>query len=311
MPLPLEAVPNFSAASDRATVNAIGDALARSASILDVHSDADHNRSVFTIAGNGASLVEALFAATRVALERIDLREHSGVHPRIGAADVLPIVPLNDDARGEARAAAHRLAERIASELELPVFLYGELCPEGRLPDGTRPAYYRRGGLSELRTRVDAGELRPDLGPERLHPSGGATLVGVRMPLIAFNVELATSDLALAKEIASEVRETGGSGFSGVRALGIALDTRQHVQVSMNIEDWRVSEPHQIVSAVERLAAAHGVEVVNSELVGLMPVGAALAAAGEAMRLPGLSTDSLLELRLLEETVTGASGPVK
>ena len=305
MSLPLEAVPNFSAASDEGTVEAIADELARRVSILDVHSDADHNRTVFTVAGSGERLVDALFEATRVAVARIDLREHSGVHPRIGAADVLPIVPLNDEARGEAHDSARRLAQRIAGELDLPVFLYGELCPDGRLPDGARPAHYRRGGLAELSARIDRGELQPDLGPATLHPSAGATMVGARMSLIAFNIELATSDLALAKEIAAEVREAGG-GFSGVRALGLQLETHGNVQVSMNIEDWRVSEPHRIVKAVEKLAASRGIEVATSELVGLMPVGAALAAASDAMRVPGLSTESLLELRLLEQTVASA-----
>ena len=305
MPLPLEAVPNFSAARELDTVDAIEAALTRSASVLDVHTDRDHNRTVFTVSGDGDSLVKALLDATRVAVERIDLRNHRGVHPRIGAADILPIIPLNDHTHGEACAVARRLAERIAAELELPVFLYGELCPDDRRPEGARPAYYRRDGIDALRERVATGALRPDLGPAMLHASAGATLVGVRAPLIAFNVELDTKDVSIAKEIAAEVRETGG-GFIGVRALGLQLETAGNVQVSMNIEDWRASGPHDVVAAVTHLAAGRGVGVVRSELVGLMPLGAALGAAGDALRLPALTSDSLLELRLLEQTVAAA-----
>ena len=307
MSLPLEAVPNFSVstAHDADAVQAIDAALRRRVSVLDVHSDADHNRTVFTAVGVADALTDALVDATRVAVERIDLRDHGGVHPRIGAADVLPIVPLRESAHGEAHTVAHRVAERVAEELDLPVFLYGELCPETRRPEGVRPAHYRRGGLAELGKRMESGELRSDLGPAVPHPSAGATLVGVRMPLIAFNVELDTTDLSVAQEIAREVRESTG-GFSGVRALGLQLESAGNVQVSMNIEDWRASEPQQIVAAVVGLAARRGVNVIGSELVGLMPLGAALAAARDALRLPDLTTDSLLELRLLEQTLVAS-----
>lgn len=306
MSLPLEAVPNFSAASDVDAVEAIGAALGEKASVLDLHSDTDHNRSVFTVAGAPEELVEALFDAAAVALDRIDLRRHAGIHPRIGATDVVPIVPLTDAARSQAHAVARRLAERLGDELGLPVFLYGELCPDERLPEGARPAHYRRGGLEELRRRMASGELTADLGPAEPHPSAGAALVGVRRPLIAFNVELETSDVEIAREIAAQVRETGG-GFPGVRALGLALGASGTVQVSMNIEDWRAAPPHEVVGAIEALAGARGVSVARSELVGLMPLGAALAAAGHALHLPSLATESLLELRLLERSVGGPS----
>lgn len=308
MSLPLEAVPNFSAASNRGAVRAIHEALASRTAVLDVHTDTDHNRSVFTVAGPAEELGEALFAAVAVALERIDVRDHEGIHPRIGVADVLPIVPLNDAARPAAHALARTLGERLATELELPVFLYGELCPAERLPEGARPAHYRRGGLDELRERLAEGQLRPDLGPSELHPSGGAALVGSRAPLIAFNVELETDDLSLAREIAAQVRETGG-GFTSVRALGLKLESSETVQVSMNIEDWSAAPPHRVVAAIEAAAAARGVAVARSELVGLMPVGAALAAGADALRLPALGPESLLELRLLEQTVAASTRP--
>ena len=306
MTLPLESVPNFSAASDRATVDAIGDALAAHVSVLDLHTDVDHNRSVFTVAGAADQLIEGLIGAVRVAVERIDVREHVGAHPRIGAADVVPIVPLTESAAAEARQTARRLGERLAAELDLPIYLYGELCPDARRPEGMRPAYYRRGGLEELGSRLSAGELRPDLGPPRLHSSAGATIVGVRAPLIAFNVELDTDQLVIAKEIAADVREIGG-GFVGVRALGVPLETTGTVQVSMNIEDWQASEPHRVVEAIRLLAEAKGVGVLRSELVGLMPIGAALAAAGGALSVPELAADDLLELQLLEARVLASA----
>ena len=306
MALPLESVPNFSAAADDAAVEAIKAALAASTAILDIHTDLDHNRSVFTVAAPRSSLVDGLCRAAEAAVQTIDVREHGGVHPRVGAVDVVPIIPLSSQDGEQAQSAAREVAERLGNELELPVFLYGESCPESRRPAGERPAFYRRGGHQRLATRIDAGELSPDFGPGRLHASAGATLVGVRKPLIAFNVDLATRDVDIAREIATEVREVDG-GFAGVRALGLELETQGTVQVSMNIEDWQVSPPHRVVAAIEAAASVRGVQVVGSELVGLLPAGAALAAAGEALQLPSLATDNVLELRLLEETMSRRS----
>ncbi len=303
MALPLESVPNFSVGADQGAIDAITAALASRTAVLDVHSDLDHNRSVFTVAAAADALVEGLFDAAEVAVGAIDIRQHAGVHPRIGVVDVIPIVPLSEGALDSALAAARELAARLGGELELPVFLYGQTCPPGRGAEGERPAFYRRGGLSALAARVESGELQPDFGPSRLHTSAGATLVGVRRALIAFNVDLATDDLEVAREIAASVREADG-GFAGVRALGVALETQGIVQVSMNIEDWQGAPPHRIVAAIEAEAAARGVELLGSELVGLLPVGATLAAASETLRLPELGADNVLELRLLEETMT-------
>ena len=272
MALPLESVPNFSAGRDAGVVEELGVVLAAHARLLDVHADADHNRSVFTLVGSGEQLVEALLAGIACARERIDLREHEGAHPRIGAADVVPIVPVRPGQLDEAVAVAMRLAERIGTELELPVFLYGACAP------GRGPAFFRRGGSAELQRRIDSGLLRPDYGPHELDPRAGAVIVGARRPLIAFNVNL-RGELATAREIAARVRETGG-GFPGVRALGLALPSVGLVQVSMNVEDWEAAALHEIVGRIESEAAARGAEVVGSELVGLMPAGAAAAAAG-------------------------------
>jgi glutamate formiminotransferase len=289
---PLEAVPNFSEGRDRATVEAIGGALSAHARLLDVHVDADHNRSVFTLAGQEAELVDALAAGIACAATRIDLRAHEGAHPRVGAADVVPLVAVWPEDLERARAAALELAARVGEELLLPVFLYGEVG------SGRGPAFFRRGGYGELQKRLDAGELTPDLGPARLDPSAGAVLVGARRPLIAFNVNLRTDDLEVAREIAAVVRETG-RGFPGVRALGFALPSRGLVQVSMNVEDPDRAALHEIVARVRAEAAARGVETAESELVGLLPAGAAALAARTALGLDDLDASRLLELRLL------------
>ncbi|HXV95806.1 MAG TPA: glutamate formimidoyltransferase [Gaiellaceae bacterium] len=294
MPLPLESVPNVSEGRDGATLAALRDALSAPARLLDVHTDWDHHRSVFTLVGSGPELVETLLEGIRVAVEHIDLREHEGAHPRIGAADVVPLVPLEDAAEPAARGAALELAERVGSELGLPVFLYGLLTEDAR-----EPAFFRRGGPKGLQQRIDAGELRPDRGPARLHPTAGGVLVGVRRPLVAFNVNLASDDVGAAREIAGLVRERDG-GFPGVRALGLDLPRAGLVQVSMNVTDWRVSPLHEVVARIAAEAEARGIRVAGSELVGLMPAGPAVEAAGAALRLEGFDPSRVLELRLLE-----------
>lgn len=291
--LPLEAVPNFSEGRDRATVDAIGAALGEHARLLDVHSDPDHNRSVFTLVGTAEELVSSLLAGIACARERIDLRNHQGAHPRIGAADVVPLVPIRAADAERARAAALELARRVGEELGLPVFLYADLAP------GLGPAFFRRGGPAELQRRIDAGELAPDFGPTRLDERAGGVIVGARRPLIAFNVNLAGDDLDSAREVARAVRERDG-GFPGVRALGLRLPRAGHVQVSLNVEDWRSSPLHEVVAAVEREARARGLEVLGAELVGLLPAGAAVAAAGSLLRVDGLDPSHVLELRLLD-----------
>jgi len=291
--LPLESVPNFSEGRDRATIDAIAAVLSEQAQLLDVHADPDHNRSVFTVVGDDDRLVAALVAAVGCARERIDLGRHEGVHPRIGAADVVPLVPIRPDGMPRARTAATALARRIGDELELPVFLYGELA------DGRGPAFFRKGGPAELQRRIDEGELVPDFGPGRLDPRAGGVLVGARSPLVAFNVDL-RGDLDAAREIAALVRESGG-GFPGVRALGLDLPSAGLVQVSMNVEDWEAAALHEIVARIEREAEARGAEVLRSELVGLMPAGAAAAAAGAALRIDGFNPSRVLELRLLDD----------
>ena len=219
-----------------------------------------------------------------MAQERIDLRSHKGVHPRVGVADVLPLVAIRPEEIERARAAALELGERIGSELGLPVFLYGELTV------GRRLAELRRGGADELARRIASDEL---------DPRAGAALVGARHPLIAFNVNLRGS-LEAAKEIAAVVRESGG-GFAGVRALGLELPGIGLVQVSMNIEDWRASSLSEIVARIEEEAIARGAEVAGSELVGLLPAGAVLGVTPASLHLESLDESQIIEARLAGE----------
>jgi glutamate formiminotransferase / 5-formyltetrahydrofolate cyclo-ligase len=276
----LESVPNFSEGRESATVAAIGNAIAAHATLLDVHSDPDHNRSVFTLVGDDGGLIGALLAAVAVARDRIDLQRHAGAHPRIGAADVIPIVPLDPTDLERARGVALTLGERIGA-LGLPVFVYE--------PPERGPAFYRRGGPAELQRRIDEGDLRPDFGPSRLDPAAGGVILGVRKPLIAFNVNL-RGPLEAAKEIAEVVRERGG-GYPGVRALGLDLPAAGLVQVSMNVEDWPFAPPYRIVERIRSEAAARGAEFVGYEVVGLLPAGAAVG-------LEGLDPSRILETRL-------------
>ena len=259
MALTLLAVPNVSAGRDTEAIDAV--ARAFDARLLDVHIDPDHNRSVFTLAGEPGELAGPVHAGARALLELIDLAEHEGVHPRVGALDVAPIVYLEDSSRGQACAEALVLADLLGHELGLPVFLYGALA------GGRTRAQLRRGGPGALAQRIEAGELVPDFGPRQLHPRAGAVLVAARPPLIAFNLELAPpASLARAKEIAALIREGGPEGLPSVRALGLWLEGPGIAQVSTNIEDHRVTPPHQVVSAVARHAPVAGIE-----LVGLAP----------------------------------------
>ena len=255
----LLAVPNFSEGRDPAIIEAI--AAAFGTGLLDVHADPDHHRSVFTVAGRPGELADRVLAAARVGLEGIDLRRHDGIHPRVGALDVAPIVHLDDRARGAAGAEALVLGDLLSSELGLPVFLYGALA-------GGRPrAELRRGGPEELARRMASGELQPDFGRRALDPRHGAVLVGARPPLIAFNLELAPpAGLAEARAIAAAIRESGSQGLTGVRAIGLWLDHAGRAQVSTNVEDYRATPLAAVVAAVRRYA-----EVVATELVGLAP----------------------------------------
>ena len=262
----LLAVPNVSEGRDAVAVAEIADAFAAGgAELLDIHSDPDHNRSVVTLRGEPGALGHALLAGAREAVDRIDLNRHDGLHPHVGAIDVAPVVHVTRDMRGAACAEALVAADLIAAELAVPVFLYGALA------GGRTRAQLRRGGLAELARRLNNGELRPDFGPPRLHPTAGATLVAARPPLVAFNVELQPpATKADAMGIAAGIRESGPTGLPGVRAIGLDLAARGGVaQVSLNVED------HERVSLAEVVAAiARHAPIAEAELVGLAPARA-------------------------------------
>lgn len=298
----LEAVPNVSEGRDPAVLDAIGRALGERATVLDVHADPDHHRSVFTLVGDARSLVDALLAGVETATAQIDLRLHEGVHPRVGAVDVVPLVPLASGEMTLAESAAQRLATRIGSELGIAVFLYGTIG------DGRRPAFYRRGGLEALRRRVEAGELVPAAGPREIDPRWGAVLVGAREPLVAYNVELATEDVGVAREIATVVRESGG-GMPGVQAIGLYLPGSGRVQVSMNVVDVERAPLHEVVQRVGAEAAARGVGVSGGELVGLVPESVLVAAHAAGVQVPGVDESRVLERVLDAGGATTRLGP--
>jgi glutamate formiminotransferase len=292
--LALEAVPNVSEGRDPTVVAALADAFtSEGARLLDVHSDPDHHRSVLTLVGDDDELAASLVAGVEAAVEHIDLRRHEGVHPRVGAADVVPVVPLRPEDMARAEAVALEVAERIGRTLDMPVFLYGSSA------DDLRPAFFRSGGTAELQRRIDAGELIPDFGPGRLHPSAGAVLVGARAPLVAFNIELDTADVYVARDVAAAVRESSG-GLRGVQAIGLLLARTGRAQVSMNLVELGAARLHDVVARVAEEAGARGVAVASGELVGLVPGAAVAAAAAAPLALPDLAADRVLEVRMLE-----------
>lgn len=273
----VECVPNFSDGRDPAVLEALRQAVlsVEGTRVLDASQDADHNRAVLTFAAPPEQVVAAAFAAVSAALERIDLRSHGGVHPRIGAADVVPLVPLAGLSLADCVPLAHALGERLARELELPVFFYGAAARRAE-----------RSSLPAVRRAATELPLAPDAGPARLHPRGGGVAVGARDVLIAFNVNLDTNDIALARRIARTVRAANG-GLPGVRALGLALERGGVVQVSMNLCEPDRTGIEAAFLAVERLAGEHGVGIRASELIGLAPRAALDAAVAERVRLPG------------------------
>jgi glutamate formiminotransferase / 5-formyltetrahydrofolate cyclo-ligase len=264
----LLAVPNFSEGRDTAVIAAIRAALDRDRGLLDRHSDAEHNRTVYTVAGESRGLDELLAASARVAIDRIDMRRHRGLHPCIGALDVCPVVWLDAEHRDAAIVLARSTANAIAA-LGVPVFLYGEMASSEQRRER---AYFRKGGVGELRRRMMIGELVPDLGPAEPHQSAGATLVAARPPLAAFNVELDNPDVAVAQRVAAALRESGG-GPAGVRAIGLPLEGGRS-QISTNVHD-PIAVPLRVVAArAAELAAEHGARPVAAEIVGLVPAAA-------------------------------------
>ncbi|MGH2959975.1 MAG: hypothetical protein ACRDKE_10245 [Solirubrobacterales bacterium] len=276
-------MPNVSEGVDESAIGAIGEAF-KPARLLDVHSDPDHHRSVFTLVSKQGELARALANGAARVHERVDVSAHEGIHPHVGAIDVVPVVYLSPESRGAACAEALTTADLIARRTDTPVFLYGELA------GGRERAELRAGGLKGLAERIASGEHRPDFGPEALHPTAGATLVSARPPLVAFNVDLADGEsLEDAKAIAAELRESGG-GLPGVRAIGLWLEARDCAQVSCNVQDPFSVSLAEVVAFVRGRAA-----VANAELVGLAP-RAAFEGFPEDIEIPGFDpVERLLE----------------
>ena len=260
----LVAVPNVSHGRDESRMEALQQGFAP-ARVLDRHADPDHNRSVYTLAARQGGLAECLLSGARTAIENVDLAREGGVHPHVGAFDVMPVVYRGEAERGPATAEVLAAAGRIGAELNLPVILYGELATR---PDHAERAWLRQGGPGRLAERIEAGEIAPDFGPACAHPTAGVCLATARPPLIAFNVDLVSDDLELAREIAAAIRESGG-GLPGVRALGLRLPARGRAQVSTNVHDYRATPLAAIVEAVRERA-----EIAEAELIGLAPEAA-------------------------------------
>jgi glutamate formiminotransferase / formiminotetrahydrofolate cyclodeaminase len=295
----VECVPNFSEGRNPATIQALIDAVTSTAGValLDHSMDTDHHRAVLTFCGTPAVIVEAAFRAIRIATDLIDLRMHVGVHPRIGATDVVPFIPIRGTTMQDCVQLAKRLGGRVGRELEIPVFLYESAAAH---PDHAPLEDVRRGGLEGLAFRMASDpDWTPDFGPPRLHQSAGAIAIGARPPLIAYNVNLRSTDIEAARSIARSIRHSSG-GLPHLKAIGVELASRGLVQVAMNLTDFQVTPIHTALQAVETEAAKHGIEVAGSELIGLVPQGALDQAAAASLHLDGFDSGHILETRIAE-----------
>lgn len=300
----IEAVPNVSEGRRPDVIDALAAAVsgAPGATLLDTAPDAAHNRTVLTLVGAAAALQEAVLALCAAALDRIDLRAHSGVHPRIGAVDVVPFVPLTPGGMSECAALAAEVGEEVARRFDLPVYLYEQAA---RTPDRRRIEQIRRGGFEGLTAKMRGPAWRPDFGPAAPHPTGGAVAVGARRLLVAFNVNLDTGDLDVARRIARTVRASNG-GLDAVKAIGVRTSRPDVVQVSMNLVNFETTSPRRAFEAVRREAERCGATVRDSQIVGLAPAAALPPAGAQALRLSGFTPRQVLDLRLAE---CGASLP--
>lgn len=293
----IECVPNFSEGRDKKVVHAIVHSIRSvpGTKVLDVEMDPDHNRSVVTFTGSKEGVQESAFRAARTAAELIDLTKHKGEHPRMGALDVLPFVPISGVTMQDCVDIADKVGARIAKQLGIPVYLYEAAA---RRPDRKNLETVRKGQFEGLRDAILTDDTRyPDYGPRAVHPTAGATAVGARMPLIAFNVNLRSEDLEIAKAIAKKIRASSG-GLPHVKALGFHLSEKKMVQVSMNLTDYTVTPISKVFLEVLREAEERGVEVAESEVIGLMPLDAVCDLAGRFLKIPSFGSDQVLERRI-------------
>lgn len=290
----VECVPNVSEGRDMAIIARLARAMSSSrAALLHHTADPDHNRTVFTVAGAADDVVDAALALARAVVDEIDLAHQQGVHPRVGALDVVPFVPLGRTTLADAVACAHRFGQALAQQHGIPVFFYGAAAGDGR----SLPAV-RRGGLEGLAGRIDAGTMLPDHGPRRLHRRAGATAVGAREILIAFNVVLDREDIDAVRRIAARIRSSAPGGLPAVRAIGVGLPSRGLVQVSMNLLDHHRTTPLEAYARVVHEAKAEGIGVVGSEIVGLVPSDALPSEPEAELRLETTVEPLVLERRL-------------
>ena len=305
MPRLVECVPNFSEGRRREVVDQILDVIAAvpGVTLLDREMDADHNRSVLTFAGEPEPVMEAAFRAIAKAATLIDLNHHSGQHPRMGAADVVPFVPVEGVTLDDCAEMARKVGKRVGEELGIPVFLYEAAATT---PARTSLADVRRGEFEGLRTAIGKDPARkPDFGPEHIHATAGATAIGARRFLVAFNANLDTPDIRVAKAIAAAIREQSG-GLKNVRALGFSIENGRRAQVSMNLVNVEATPIHRVLALVRDEAARHGAAISGCEVVGLIPESAMLVASEHALQLEGFQRDQVLELRLRNAPLTEA-----
>jgi glutamate formiminotransferase len=292
----IECVPNISEGRDGAAIAAIADAVRGVAGVrlLDVQSDATHHRSVLTFAGDRGPLLAAVLALFEAVLPRVDLRRHRGEHPRLGAVDVVPFVPIEGATMADCVALARDAAAAVAARFAVPVYLYEDAATT---PARRNLEDIRRGEFEGLAAKMQGADWAPDAGPAAPHPSAGATVIGARMPLIAYNINLATDRLDVAKKIAAAVRMSSG-GFRFVKAMGLALEDRGIVQVSMNLTNFEKTPIFRVFETVKREAARYGVTVLESEVVGLVPAAALVQTAEYYLQLDGFRASQVLETQL-------------
>jgi len=292
----IECVPNISEGRRSDVVSAIAADLAAidGVRVLDVQSDAAHHRSVLTLAGDAAPLKEAVLRLFDKTIGAVDLRSHRGEHPRLGAVDVVPFVPIEGIDMNGCVALAREVGEEVARRFGVPVYLYEEAAT---LPGRQNLEDIRRGEFEGLAAKMQQAEWKPDFGPAEPHPTAGAAIIGARMPLIAYNINLATDRVDVAKKIASAIRMSSG-GYRYVKAMGIALEGRGIVQVSMNLTNYEKTPIFRVFETVKREAARFGVSVLESEIVGLVPSAALTQAAAFYLQLAGFSSTQVLENKL-------------
>lgn len=293
----IESVPNVSEGHDTSVVQGLAEAVRSGGSLLlDYSADPSHHRSVYTMAGDAGPIERSLLQLVRAAVAHVDLRTHRGVHPRIGAVDVVPLIPLTGSTMTDCIELSHQVGRAIADTFGIPVYLYEHSATR---PERRRLEQIRRGSFEGLAQKMAHPDWAPDYGPPRPHPSAGATVVGARMPLIAYNVNLDSTDVAVAQAVAAAVRESSG-GLPCVKALGLPLLHRNVAQVSMNLTDFSRTSVQTAFDAVEREAASRGVRVLESELIGLIPAAALAGTSAERLKLTGFTRSDILEERIAE-----------